>query len=165
MWEMIFIWLVMFAPAFFWGGCPCCGVSCFECDAGTAMSECWEITVAGIVNDRCTLCGNINGTWTIQNAPDTECSFTGSLVSYFYYIFFPSFSCFSSTGSWVMYRDAGNARWTLDFGISTVRYVLNDVSGTPQFDCDGPNTFSLQFSGGACASFPSTITATPVVCP
>jgi hypothetical protein len=57
--------------AFFWAGCPCCGLSCSGCLGGSAPEE-FEVELAGFGAGNCTDCADLNGIYTLQRAPDLE---------------------------------------------------------------------------------------------
>lgn len=167
MWTMILIWLCMFLPMFFWGGCPCCGDFCEGCSTG--LSECWEVTIAGITDNSCTLCDNFNRTWTLVPHETLECRRENDDRT------IPAersvFGSCNSGFAGVFFQPSGSGRWILRIGwdengdgvlVGFADYFLDAVD----LDCDGELTFGELTTGDtSCQNFPATVTATAITCP
>jgi len=71
-WHMMFL---CFAPMVFWAfQCRCC-FTCFECSEGAKPLYVLEIT--GVVNDFCTDCNNVNGTFLLAEPGTGTCVWLG----------------------------------------------------------------------------------------
>ncbi len=53
-------WLV---PLYFQGACPCCGLTCANCDPVNTAHQQIQIVVAGITNGSCVDCAGLNATY------------------------------------------------------------------------------------------------------
>lgn len=167
------LWSMLFIPLFFWPECPCCAEvepTCSTCASGSPAR--WEMTVAGVADNTCTLCDNWNGTFELDWHPEDELdpflpgcfwrndffsaqdSQTGPCDEY-------------STAHWQLSYTTSLATWNLRARLDLVGTDVRKVyalSGT--FDCEGPNTFTAangdQDFGTDCETWPTSITLTPI---
>lgn len=168
---VIAMWLLMCLPMFFWPGCPCCGGGEeLECEPCETMSECWEMTVAGVTDNTCTLCTNFNGTFTLRRQEScSDCRFTSD--ESFNSQRKNAFSVCTLAGiKWMMERLPSDlTKWHLSITSATSicnastypLYTLDNAS----FDCEGPNTFTFVSASSNECNWPATITVEPITCP
>lgn len=147
---------------------------CLGCPEG--MVKCWELTVAGITDNLCTLCDNANGTFILEYVG--FCSFWSPTFSA---QFISSGDCFTST----------SYRWDLTYfsgGLGGTRWLIRLVGGSvlatwtsavtfdgtppPGWNCKGSNTLDFVSTAApgisapnpACTNYPATLTITPAFC-
>lgn len=148
------LWALMLVPLFFWGGCPCCGLSCGPC---SNLADCWELVVAGVTDDDCTGCSTaeaFNGTFVLdffQGGPScviSDLTLVDGLQS--------GTPCTTVDGRWSLSYSSFDGWWELKW--NTIKYRLDEE----EFDCNGPNTFSFATTeGNTACTFPSTLTIEP----
>ena len=141
-------------------GCNCCGGLIFDCltRCPDGITECWELTVAGIVNNNCP-CDIFNGTFTLIPRSPLKC-------------FRESDEEGNGLGSgiWTL-QHVGNILQLLAtiFGDATCgTYGTRAYEiGEDDFDCTGANILVRQGSAdtGNCNQYPPTLTVVPVECP
>lgn len=152
-------------PAFFWRGCGCCKEDPVECCEGV----CFEFTIAGVTDDECGKCDNLNGTWTLVavDPGGLACLYQSTESAQYE----TGVNCVTQTGYWWLHREPTGA-WKLSFGrfedfqsFPQVRYELSGDAPPFVFDCDGDNEFSLTGSVSfGCKTFPDPVTLTAVSC-
>lgn len=134
-------------------------LSCSECPDG--MSQCWEITVAGIANKNCSVCEGYNGTFVLDNRLEGlgQCQFRSPGLSGCNNVCNPSTP---DSDFWQMEFSVN--QWLITAtGLGGIQWVL--TSGDP---CNNDVlTFSrtIVVTNDCCQSYPDTITATPAPCP
>lgn len=161
--SIFLIWLCMAVPLFFLPGCVCCMefVTCANCSGGADFSRCWELVVAGVADNTCTNCTNVNGTFTLDTVVP-QCNATSLSSPSIEYYHTGLASCFSATSNWVL--GVGSTNTTLVIGPSSFRLAIYQIA-TSSFDCEAENTISKSSNSVACTSWPSTLTVTPIACP
>lgn len=137
--AMAGVWLsgMAFMPlAFFWASCPCCGCACVNCTSGQTQSV--QADISGVVNDSCSDCAGINGTWVLPVV---------STASWF------------TTCCWYDYDLGGtpcgftNMRWF--FGNAGQGFVCNDYITYP-FDA---SQFTAPYSADCASSSPTYVSS------
>ncbi len=155
-----------------------CSQNALFCSFGTY--ECWEVAVAGVTDDGCTDCDDYNGTYVVRNSTNTtfQCFFTNNpqktggctddgdiTVTLGVQSTGPKSVCGTTsvpTAFWWIQCEAKS------FSGGAAAYREN---GTYPFDCDTPSGNELDFlcvtsqSASECATWPSTLTAVPIICP
>lgn len=152
--TMIFLWLVMCFPMFFWANCPCCGstdTTCSDCSATGAYS-CYEFTIAGVTDNGCSSCTNLNGTWQVSEL--FTCYWEGT---------------YSGVSVENVLGGCASDRLQFNFSFITSQFELNILSGTALIakyvsddnDCSSSSwSYSYSFDDGGC-NYPSSITLAP----
>lgn len=148
--------------------CPCGPETggCTHCPDGV-LAKFWSLTVSGITDGTGANCANANGTFTIQLLTNPSNCRAVSTTSFT----IPNGEqCLSLpapqpvTGVWSFYHESNGYWYVLlqaaTLGLIVAAYRLIDTS----FDCLGPNTLSLYApdTKTCCATYPSTITITPI---
>jgi hypothetical protein len=71
------------------------------------MADCWELTVAGISDNDCTNCTNLNGTHTLtrinSSSGQINCPVDGDVFAYQT----KGLSCLDRNGRWKLYYHSG----------------------------------------------------------
>lgn len=155
---------------YFTPGCHCCGTpetgSYCTVDCPDDTFKCWEIVIAGVTDGTCSDCNeNYNGTWTL--VWQSNCAWTAVINS--------SSVCGSTAPAAIQMNRGGLTPGTCSgtqpgsvvvngpaFGGAMATWELTDIGN---FNCEGDNEYTLCSSRGECATWPTTITATPAVCP
>lgn len=71
---LLFLSLVSCPWAFFWADCPCCGTC--PCEPATNF----QVDIAGVVNNSCVSCTNLDGTYYLTQGTTTCGGFTADCV-------------------------------------------------------------------------------------
>lgn len=171
--TMIFVWLVMLFPMFFWADCPCCsGGGCGVCSGGGSLSDCIEVTVAGISDNDCTNCDNYNGTFTMQwvygDPGDFQCLFQSEAMSV--EVENSPSTCTGETQYWFLFLSFdGSTSYTavLYAGDSEGDTVITFERFPDAIACTGSTSisFSAYNDTGACTGIPASLSIEPVTCP
>jgi len=142
---------------YFYDPCePCCAEEeqteeCAECPDG--MSVCWELTVAGITNDVCAECDEMNGTFILSWV--SGCIFEspneGALEA-----------CMGSSAiRWSFVINVfGQLTLSANGGIATYA-----TAGGGDVNCNDTNEVPFISSSTACQNWPATLTLEPIACP
>lgn len=134
--------------------CGCCsgGIACCDCDA---TPDQWTLPVSGITNDgnplpSCQTCSGYNSTWTLTRRPTDLCvwdSATGPCTA---------------GPAWILDCDATD--WVLQTPTFNGQAAIYKKSKAT-WNCLGSNTLNRISTStliGHCASWPATLTVTPV---
>lgn len=156
--------------------CPCEPVDfflgCEHCPDG--MACCWEFALAGVVNNACSACPNLNRTYILQGGP---CDFLGDPCTFNEA---ESAICPMAGGgtvdiiltfvaapatTWTGRSDV----WALSFADATAPpgtqpYATYELPKA-DFDCKGRNVLPLTSHDSACAGWPDNIALDPINCP